>query len=108
MTAINTMLGTGFTSNPTLTPSQSDAVAGIPNGPVQTFPSVGNVVSSVASGAVSSVGTALFFSSRFAAIILGLIFIAGALLVYVGEDVADALGVGSKGAVVKKVIGDAA
>lgn len=61
---------------------------------------VAAVTSSVA-GVVSS----SLLSSRVVAIVLGLIFIAGSILVFLGEDIADALGVGSKGAIVKTVLG---
>ena len=102
----NTFLGTG--SGPTYTSNSGDKVtvpSDLPtsiNGPVEGV--TGAAVNAVSS-TVSYVGSAIFFNSRFAAIILGLICIAGAILLYVGEDIADALGVGSKGAIVKTALG---
>lgn len=62
---------------------------------------VTGVVSSAASAVVTTSANALeatFFSSRVIAIVLGLLFIGGAILLYIGEDLSGAIEKG-KGAI---------
>jgi hypothetical protein len=99
MTPLNTFLGTGSGGSGTsASPTTVQAVQQLPS----SFPSVGGAIASQAATSVGSLITSPLFSSRLVAIVLGLLFIAGAIIVYVGEDVADALGVGSKKSIVRK------
>lgn len=70
---------------------------------INSIPAAGAVTSAL-SGAAGSVGTTLangleatFFSSRVIAIVLGLILITGAILLYIGEDLAGAIESGKSG-----------
>lgn len=96
MTPLNTFLGTGSGTG------ASDATLQTVQQMPTTMPSVGGAIVSQATTSLTSLITSPLFSSRLIAIVLGLLFIAGAIIVYTGEDVADALGVGSKGAIVRK------
>ncbi len=89
---INTFLGTGSGpgSGPTLPPNYP--TGGVPNTTIGGIPSAQDVVSNVA----GSVFNSTLFSSRVVAIILGLIAIAGAILLYLGEDIAGAIGLAKK------------
>lgn len=88
-----TPVSTGVTTN----------TGSILGGVANSIPGAG-VVTSALSGAAGSVGTTLangleatFFSSRVIAIVLGLILIAGAILLYIGEDLAGAIETGKSG-----------
>ncbi len=102
MNPINTFLGTGSGSPLTpATPTQGTQTYD-PNHPigsilVHPLDSIGAAASGAATTAVSSAFNSTLFSSRVVAIILGLIAIAGAILLYLGEDISGAIGVAKKG-----------
>ncbi len=60
--------------------------------PPASTPGIGSTVA----GYVGSAVTSTLFSSRVIAIVLGLICITGSILLYLGDDIAGAIGVGGK------------
>lgn len=73
------------------------------SGLTSTLSTVGSTLTGVVSGVTGAVATTTanalevtIFSSRVIAIVLGLLLIGGAILLYVGEDLAGAISTGGK------------
>jgi hypothetical protein len=76
------------------------------------IPGLGPAVNTVQVGSTMGVSAAnsleaTFFSSRVIAIVLGLILITGAILLYIGEDLAGAIEAGKSGAAKVAAVGAA-
>ena len=105
----NPLLGTGSTATTANPGTRSSALSGLVAA-TAAIPGIGPLVNGAVGGG-GALGTAVtstvangleatFFSSRVVAIILGLILITGAILLYIGEDLAGAIETG-KGGVAK-------
>lgn len=98
-TVTSALLGSPAPVSTGVTTSTGSILGGVAN----SIPGAGVVIGAL-SGAGGSVGAtvangleATFFSSRVIAIILGLILIVGAILLYIGEDLAGAIESGKSG-----------
>lgn len=94
----NTLFGNGAGTpiNPTtLSAPIGTATIGGPQSP--TLTNVASGLSGINGETIGSYVSSVLFSSRVIAIVLGFIFIAGAILLYIGEDLSGAIEAGKSG-----------